>query len=402
MVKLLLGMSVAALLCHVQSSKNDCPRLGEPDLYLAPPVSTASNSLVVVDCVTAGNATKLAATTLQGVLNSHGKSGANVYLLLASWDAFWLATLQQRRLLPPTGSVLTPAQFFATNAKAYTAVVVPDALVPATINVATMMAAADGRTIAADQSMVALLGEGKNVTDLRGRWNSSVAAYRWAFEELYMKKFLAPTLFAYYHPYWLDHHLRDYLIAHKVFTWYISAADGDDGVQLMTDILARSGEGTVVGFIGGGPIEDPNAFNEYSGVALMGQYGKLTTVADWSTNLSYLSAMKAAAALLESAITSYRSRTAAALARERESVPLNYSKVYLSIGVVESGDAPVYWQDRQWKVWNDTARGALPISWGTGKGIFELAPAIALYFIEEATGNDYLYGAISVIAAQIA
>ena len=128
----------------------------------------------------------------------------------------------------------------------------------------------------------------------------------------------------------------------------------------------------------------------------MGRFGKVSTVADWSTNLSYLSAMKAAAAMLESAVASYRGRTATALAAEQAAVRYNASKVYLSIGVVESGDAPAYWQYRQWQVWNDTARGSLPISWGTGKGIFELAPAIALYFVEEASGRDYLYGAISV------
>ena len=377
-----------------------CPRFGGPDLYPAAPAAASAATLVFVDCATASNATKLAATTLQGVLNS-GSSGraASVYLLLASWDRFWLATLQKRGLLPQTaaGGALTPrAQFFAANTAAFSGVVVTDGDFPATINVATMVAAAARDTIVVDPSMATSLGKGKNVTDLRGRWSSSVAAYRWAFETLYLTKALAPALFAYYHPYWLNHHLRDYLVASRVFHWYISAADGPEGLQLMTDILAQSAEGTVVGFVAGGPAEDPNAFTEYSGVALMGQYGKLTTAADWSTNLSYLAAMKAAAAMLESAVASYRGRTAAALATEQAAVRYNASKVYLSIGVVESGDAPAYWQYRQWQVWNDTARGSLPISWGTGKGIFELAPAIALYFVEEASGSDYLYGAISV------
>ena len=40
----------------------------------------------------------------------------------------------------------------------------------------------------------------------------------------------------------------------------------------------------------------------------MGNYGKVTTCADWSTNLSYLSAMRHAAALLEGAVVAYRSR----------------------------------------------------------------------------------------------
>ena len=168
---------------------------------------------------------------------------------------------------------------------------------------------------------------------------------------------LAQGTIAYYHPYWLDHHLRDYLIAAKVFVFYISVADGVAGTALMHEVMAKTSHGTptkavsVIGFIGGGgPMEDANAYDEYSGVGLMGNYGKITTCADWSTNLSYLSAMRHAAALLEGAVAAYRSRVATALAAEQLATPLNRSKVYLSIGVVESGDAPVYWQDRQWQV----------------------------------------------------
>ena len=49
-------------------------------------------------------------------------------------------------------------------------------------------------------------------------------------------------------------------------------------------------------------------------------------------------------------------------------------------------------------MWNDSTRGSLPISWGMGKGVFEISPAIALYFVERASGNDYIYGAISGLA----
>lgn len=354
--------------------------------------------------MSASNATKLAATTLQGVVNA-APTGARVYLLQAGWDRFWLDTFRTRGLLPSNSTALTPEEFFVRFADAYDAVVIVDAThLFHTINVATMIAATEERSIVLHPSMVTTLGKGKRTTDLRGRWGSSVEMYTWSLENLYVTGKLAQGTIAYYHPYWLDHHLRDYLIAQKIFVFYISEHDGAAGTALMHEIMAQTSHDTptqavsVIGFIGGGPTEDPNAYGEYTGVGLMGSYGKVSTAADWSTNLSYLSAMRHAAAMLESAVAAYRGRVAKALAAEQLTTPLNSSKVYLSIGVVESGDAPVYWQDRQWQVWNDTTRGRLPISWGMGKGVFEISPAIALYFVEKATGNDYLYGAISGLA----
>lgn len=60
----------------------------------------------------------------------------------------------------------------------------------------------------------------------------------------------------------------------------------------MTRILSQSAApATVIGFIGNQPSSgnEPNMYNEYSGVQLLGSYGKISTCADWSTNLSYLS-----------------------------------------------------------------------------------------------------------------
>ena len=390
-----------------------CATWTEPDLY-PPPHTASATEVYAVDCTAATNATKLAAATLQGVVNSDQASGARAYLLLAAdqpsvgiagWDRFWLQTFRKRSLMPTSRTTLTPEQFFGKFADAYDAVVVVDTEhLFHTINIATMIAASEERSIVLTPEQLPTLGKGKNVTDLRGRWKSSVAMYSWALQKLYLTGKLAQGTIAYYHPYWLAHHLRDYLIAQKVFVFYISVHDGVAGTALMHEIMTKTAHGTptqavsVIGFIGGGPAEDANAYDEYSGVGLMGNYGKVSTCADWSTNLSYLSSMRHAAKLIESAVAAYRGRVATALSAEQRVTPLNKSKVYLSLGVVESGDAPVYWQDRQWQVWNDTKRGSLPISWGMGKGVFEISPAIALYFIEQASGNDYLYGAISGLA----
>lgn len=61
---------------------------------------------------------------------------------------------------------------------------------------------------------------------------------------------------------------------------------------------------------------------------------------------------------LQVAIAAYRRRVAPQMScvkgRKRRktclSPTVNASKVYLSVGVVESGDAPAYWQNRQYQV----------------------------------------------------
>ena len=120
-----------------------------------------------------------------------------------------------------------------------------------------MIAATEERSIVVHPDMVTTLGKGKRATDLRGRWNSSVEMYTWALENLYASGKLAQGTIAYYHPYWLDHHLRDHLIAAKVFVFYISVADGVAGTALMHEVMAKTSHGTptkavsVIGFIGG-------------------------------------------------------------------------------------------------------------------------------------------------------
>ena len=266
----------ATILTKLCRSQHVCPDWTQPDLY-PPSFSVSQSELFVVDCIAATNSTKLAATTLQGVVNAETRRGARVYMLLAAWDLFWLNSMQSRGLMPSTNATLTPEQFFSSFSSSFSSCVIPDVRLTHTINVATMIAASDGASIVVEESMSNTLCATKRVTNLSRRWNTSVEAYRWAFENLYQTQNLSRDVLAYYHPYWLQHHLRDFLIQHKVFVWYISASDGDKGTALMMEIMQKTSNEestrslTVLGFIAGGPPEDANAYTEYSGVGLMGR-----------------------------------------------------------------------------------------------------------------------------------
>ena len=198
------------------SATSPCATWTQHDLFPPPAATASASELYVVDCLGATNATKLAATTLQGVINSDSSGVASVYLLLAAWDLYWLETLQARGLMPPTSATLTPTEYFLKYEGSYAQCVVFDPALSHTMNVATMVAATDGHTIVVDPTMVATLGKGKKLVDLRGRWKSSVEGYRWALENLYETHKLTQDVLAYYHPYALDQHLRDYLIQQKV------------------------------------------------------------------------------------------------------------------------------------------------------------------------------------------
>eukprot|EP00662_Eupelagonemidae_sp_cell21_P044348 gene44348-1591_t len=131
MSRLASGAASLLLLCIANSAASvgtepapptACPAFGEPSLYPASPQAASRTRLTVVDCTAASNTTKLAATTLQGVVNA-GAAGAQVYLLLAAWDPFWLSTVQRRGLAPDHARVLTPPQFFAAYANAFDTVI---------------------------------------------------------------------------------------------------------------------------------------------------------------------------------------------------------------------------------------------------------------------------------------
>jgi len=343
----------------------------------------------VVDVVDLRNASldeKLLATTLQGLVN-RGKE-ARVYLLLAEWDVFWRDYLATGRMVQQF-RMLSFAEYVAAHGKRAARVVVYDPNLPATINVATMIAAVDGGVVT-HPSQAGLFDAAIPREDLGGRWRTNEAAYRWAFDELWPR--MNQRILACYHPTACSHHLRDYLVAHRVFHLWVTGDDHPaDAVadhpaerEVLEQVLKAAPVNVpVLGFWYSGADK---GMDEYRGVGLAGEYGKLTVVCDWASNFSFLSGVPVDLPACVSAC------------RKRELSPtpvLNREKVYICFDIVESGDAPSYVQSRQQRVWADPKRGAVPINWSLGPAIMELAPVIAAYYFEQATANDYLYMAIS-------
>lgn len=357
-----------------------------PRERLFPACSPVAGTVEVVDLRGETPSRRVAATTLQGLVNAGPE--ASVYLLIRDTDAFWLDVMTKKGQIHSKRTV-TPDAFFAAHAPAAAKVFVYDPALPATMNIATMLAAVEQGMVAAPED-AETVAPGRPVEDLRGRWPDAPSAYEWAFAELWPR--MRPDVLACLHPSADMTGLRDYLVRQRVFTFWVSAPDTEEKPNphsareraLAEKVLAASPPNTpVLGFWYSGP--DPG-LNEYDGVGLAGEYGKLTVVSDWCANLSLLGGVP----------VDFGGIAAAQRARQEAAAPpLEPDKVYIGFNVVESGDAPCYLQTRQTEVWADPARGRVPIGWGLGLGALELMPPVAGHLLETATPNDHWFAAIS-------
>lgn len=348
--------------------------------------SPPAEVLEVVDLSTATIDTQLAAITLQGTVN--GSDRAHVYVLTRPSDRIWLARLVDKGHIKSYTTV-SVEDYFGKYANRCKKVIVYDPSLPDTINIATMMASLETAMVTAPED-VTRLAPGLPIEDLRGRWTSRAEAYRWAYATLRPR--MSVKVLAIYHPTATHHFLRDYLVRCRVFHFWVTGAQGSDGrvvnpeeeVAFLKEVLAAEPVNIpVIGWWGGGA---DHGMTEYAGVGLAGEYGKITVGCDWAPNLSVLTAVPADVA---GAARRY-------WALPRRAVPtLETDKVYIAYNVVESGDSPGYLQDLQPSVWDDPARGALPINWCMGAPVQDLLPTVAEYFFERATANDHLYMAIS-------
>jgi hypothetical protein len=171
----------------------------------------------------------------------------------------------------------------------------------------------------------------------------------------------------------------------RVFTFWVSSRGGrpdEEELDLAERVLAAAPPDIpVLGWWESGP--DPG-LEEYRGVGLAGEYGKLTLGSDWQANLSVLSGVPVDAG-----------EAARARPVRGGPPPLDARKVYLCFVVVDSGDAPNYWHMVQRDVWSDPQRGRIPIAWSLAPAAVEMMPSVMAWFFRAATPNDHFVLALS-------
>ncbi len=315
-------------------------------------------------------------TALQGLVN---RKQPVVYNLFNPTDASWLNWMRRNGWVRRTVSLSSPREMLTRYRAVYRGVVVTDPANPATKNVACMLASVEGALVASPRIAAEL--KLPVVADLRGRWKTSVQAYRWAFDNLWPR--LNHHVIACS---WPDHiGLRDYLVQHRVFTFWLSGpidgarpyADAPGELRLMEELLARMPTNIPV-------LSYPWAardvgIGEGPGVTLFAEFAKYLVGSINCSNLSVHSGIRLPR-----------------LATHTPPAPrLQPRKVYLAIVMSDGDNLPVLTVNNFPQLWKEPLRGSLPISWTLSPAAMAVMPGIVKYYYDTATPNDSFLGAVS-------
>lgn len=161
-------------------------------------------------------------------------------------------------------------------------------------------------------------------------------------------------------------YLRDYAVANKAMVFWLDS-NVPEQKALFEKIMSDVKPGTpYLGWFSN------DVEGEFSSVEIASRYGVYVLAADWFSNLTVFSGTKPDFKLAK---TPPR--------------PALENKIYVTYTFTE-GDNFQYNQHRMRVMWDDPARGKVPINWTSSPLLYEGAPAILNYYQNTATENDLL------------
>ncbi|MCS6830596.1 MAG: GxGYxYP family putative glycoside hydrolase, partial [bacterium] len=349
------------------------PSLSEIFAKSSPPAET----LLVADIRPQPADWQMLLFSLQGVVN---RRKPQIYFLFNETDELWLDWMRQRGWVKRTERVSHPQQLLQRFRSAVKGMVITDPTLPATKNVATMLAGLHDAVVASPR-----IARGLSlpvVADLRGRWKKNVDAYRWAFETLWSQ--MNPRLVACSYP---DHlALRDYLVANRVFIFWISGpidgaraySDPNAEARLAEEVLAKMPpNGCVLSYPWAGK---DIGIGEGPGVTLFAEFGKYLVGTINVSNLTVHSGIR---------VAQFRQKPAPPVP------PLRDDKVYVSFIMSDGDNLPVLTSFNFPQLWRDPLRGTFPIGWTISPAAGWLIPAVVDYYYETSSPQDYWLTAVS-------
>ncbi len=219
--------------------------------------------------------------------------------------------------------------------------------------------------------------------DLRGRFSRDTEVYAWVMEKYGSR--LSRRAVCSLEPTAAGAWLRDYLIQHGIFTFWIRSPKsgirgGGPGDEAFMQALLKHFPANipVLGFWQAGDTDE--GVTEYGGLKLAGASGKYTVVSDWAPNLSVHSGIPAPGAL--------RQKGPRRLAYDEK-------QKYVAVTQYESGDCPWFWQRLQRKNWLQEEHGKYPMNWCLGPNTLDLMPGILEWFYANASPLDCFFAAMS-------
>ncbi len=334
---------------------------------------------------------RLTLTCLQGIVN---RSEPRLYLVQDRYDELWLDWLRERGDIDRI-EWLEVGQVFERFLPEMKQMFVTDPGVPASINVATMLAAVEGGVVATPQTaaqydlpMGALPDSWNTGLDLRTmNWKKNVEAYRWVYQRLGDR--LSHQCVAIFDPYAIG--LRDYLIEFKIPILWISAPqDAGQSAQasyeheyaFAKEILMKLPPNIpCLGWPGNGQGSE-HGIGEWYGVKLASECGKFEVCSaydGYSPTVSNLSVHSGTSARLRQSITP---------------VKLEHDKIYYCF-TRSDGDGLNFLRHYYRKLFDDPKHGAVPIGWQVGPTAADVMPDILDYYYKHARPGDCFINALS-------
>jgi len=329
---------------------------------------------------------RLTLSCLQGMVN---RSQPRLYLIHDRYDKLWLDWLRERGDIDEI-KWLDVGQVFERFLPEVKVTFVTDPAIPATINVATMLASVHQGLVATPRTAGQFnLPQGhlpdswKMGMDLRFKgWKKDVDAYRWCYEEIGDQ--LSRQAVAIFDPHEVA--MRDYLVEFKIPILWLSGpqdvakqpqASPVEEKEFARDILMKWPPNIpCLGWPGGG--ESPqHGIGEWEGVRLTSECAKYTVVTGYD---GYGPAV---------GNLSVHSGTTATLRQPpMPPVKLDRKKVYVCFSASD-GDGPNFVRQIYRKLHDDPRRTSfLPIGWHFELADHSLMPDIVDYFYRKSYPGD--------------
>ncbi|MGP4042260.1 GxGYxYP domain-containing protein [Gracilibacillus sp. D59] len=161
-------------------------------------------------------------------------------------------------------------------------------------------------------------------------------------------------------------YLRDYAVANRAMVFWLDSNVTEEKElfeQIMSDVEPNT---PYLGWF------DNDVAGEFSSTELASEHSVYVLAADWFNNMTVFSGIK-------ENISQQKSIAA----------PELDNKIYITFTFGE-GDNLQYNQHKLRELWDDEARGSVPINWTTSPLLYDVAPSILGHYQQTATDNDLL------------
>ena len=335
---------------------------------------------------------RLTLSCLQGIVN---RKQPRLYLIQDHYDELWLDWLRERGDIDEAEK-LGIGHVFARFLPEVGSMYITDPSIPASVNVATMLAGIDSALVATpaiaeqfDLPAGNFPDDSKVGYDLRRlHWKKDVDAYRWFFSKYESQ--LSRSALAMLDP--ATSQLRDYLVTFKIPVVWISSygdaaknsqADHDAEVAFARELFLRWPPNIpCFGWPGNG-VGSEEGIGEWDGVDLISECAKFEVCSGYdgySPTVSNLTVHSGTQAKL-------RQRAAAP-------VHLESDKVYYSF-TRSDGDGLNFLRHYYRKLFDDPAHGSVPLGWQIGATASDTMPDILDYYYRHARPGDCFMNALT-------